>query len=93
VESRASLDDVEERKFLTPPGLELLSLGCPARSQSSDRPRKKVTLYIWFPVSFIFQSIYFFVYENSFTLTLCSLHKETFLKQSIRYSLRTQNEI
>jgi hypothetical protein len=29
---RAGLDDVEERKILTPPGLELRPLGRPARS-------------------------------------------------------------
>jgi hypothetical protein len=28
----AGLDDVENRKFLTPPGLELLPVGRPARS-------------------------------------------------------------
>jgi hypothetical protein len=32
VDLRASLDDLEKRKFLTLPGLELRSLGCPARS-------------------------------------------------------------
>jgi hypothetical protein len=31
---RAGLDDVEKRKFLTLPGLELRPLGCPARIQS-----------------------------------------------------------
>jgi hypothetical protein len=31
---RAGLDDVEKRKFLTLPGLELRPLRCPARSQS-----------------------------------------------------------
>jgi hypothetical protein len=31
---RASLDDVENRKFLTLPAIELRSLGRPARSQS-----------------------------------------------------------
>jgi hypothetical protein len=36
---RAGLDDVEERKFLTLPGLELRSLGHPARSQSLYRLR------------------------------------------------------
>jgi hypothetical protein len=32
VDLRAGLDDLEERKFLTPPGLELRLLGRPARS-------------------------------------------------------------
>jgi hypothetical protein len=32
VDPRAGLDDVEDRKFLTLPGLELRSLGRPARS-------------------------------------------------------------
>jgi hypothetical protein len=31
---RAGLDDVKKRKFLTLPGLELRTLGRPARSQS-----------------------------------------------------------
>jgi hypothetical protein len=34
VDPRAGLDDVEKRKFLTLPGLELRLLGRPARSQS-----------------------------------------------------------
>jgi hypothetical protein len=36
---RAGLDDVEKRKFLTPPGLELRQLGRKARSQSLNRLR------------------------------------------------------
>jgi hypothetical protein len=36
---RAGLDDVEERKFLTLPGLELRPLGLPVRSQSLYRLR------------------------------------------------------
>jgi hypothetical protein len=36
---RAGLDDVEKRKFLTLPGLELRLLGRPARSQSLYRLR------------------------------------------------------
>jgi hypothetical protein len=36
---RASLDDVEKRKFLTLPGLELRALGHPARNQSLYRLR------------------------------------------------------
>jgi hypothetical protein len=36
---RAGLDDVENRKFLTLPGLELRPLGHPARSQSLYRLR------------------------------------------------------
>jgi hypothetical protein len=37
VDPRASLDDVEKRKFLTLPGLELRPLGLPARNQSVYR--------------------------------------------------------
>jgi hypothetical protein len=37
VNPRAGLDDVEKRKFLTLPGLELSFLGRPARSQSLYR--------------------------------------------------------
>jgi hypothetical protein len=36
---RADLDDVEKRKFLTLPGLELLPLGRPARSHLLYRLR------------------------------------------------------
>jgi hypothetical protein len=32
VDPRAGLDDVEDRKFLTPPGLKLRPLGRPARN-------------------------------------------------------------
>jgi hypothetical protein len=39
VDARAGLDDVEKRKLLTLPGLELRSLGRPARSQSLYRLR------------------------------------------------------
>jgi hypothetical protein len=39
VDHRASLDDVEKRKFLTLPGLEVRPLGRPARSQSLYRLR------------------------------------------------------
>jgi hypothetical protein len=35
--ARAGLDDVEKRKFLFLPGLELRPLGRPARSQSLHR--------------------------------------------------------
>jgi hypothetical protein len=39
VDTRAGLDDVEKRKFLTPSGLELRPLGRPAHSQSLYRLR------------------------------------------------------
>jgi hypothetical protein len=39
VNPTAGLDEVEKRKFLTLLGLELLSLGRPARSQSLYRLR------------------------------------------------------
>jgi hypothetical protein len=39
VDPRAGLHDVEKRKFLTLPGLELRRLGYPARSQSLYRLR------------------------------------------------------
>jgi hypothetical protein len=39
VGSRIGLDDVDEKKFLTLPGLELRTLGRPARSQSLYRLR------------------------------------------------------
>jgi hypothetical protein len=39
VDPRAGLDDVEKRKLLTPPGLELRPLGRPACSQSLYRLR------------------------------------------------------
>jgi hypothetical protein len=37
VDPRAGLDDMEKRKFLTLPGLELRPLGYPARTQSLSR--------------------------------------------------------
>jgi hypothetical protein len=37
VDPRAGLDDVENGKFLTLPGLELRLLGCPASNQSLYR--------------------------------------------------------
>jgi hypothetical protein len=44
VDPRASLDDLEKRKFLTLPGLELRPLGRPARSQSLYRLRYPCSL-------------------------------------------------
>jgi hypothetical protein len=44
----AGLDDVEKRKFLTLPGLELRPLGRPARSQSLYRLRYVKTLRVYF---------------------------------------------
>jgi hypothetical protein len=53
MDPRAGLDDVEKRKFLTLPGLELRHLGRPARSQSLYRlrysgylPSKRNVLFI-----------------------------------------------
>jgi hypothetical protein len=42
---RAGLDDVEKRKFLTIPGLELRPLGRPARSQSLYQLRYPSSLF------------------------------------------------
>jgi hypothetical protein len=39
VDPRAGLDDLEKRKFLTLPGLELRPLSCSVRSQSLYRLR------------------------------------------------------
>jgi hypothetical protein len=44
VDHTAGLDDVEERKFLTLPGLEIRPLGRPARSQSLHWLRQKQNL-------------------------------------------------
>jgi hypothetical protein len=44
VDLRAGLDDVENRKFLTPQGLELRLLGRPARSQLLYRLRYQGSL-------------------------------------------------
>jgi hypothetical protein len=44
VDLRADLDDMEKRKFLTISGLELRSLGSPARSQSLYRLRYPCSL-------------------------------------------------
>jgi hypothetical protein len=42
VDPRAGLNEVEKRKFLTPPGLKLRPLGRPAHSQLLYRPPIKV---------------------------------------------------
>jgi hypothetical protein len=44
VNPRAGMDDVEKRKFLTLPGLELRPLGRSARSQSLYRPLYPVSI-------------------------------------------------
>jgi hypothetical protein len=46
VNPRTGLDDVEKRKFLTLSGLELRTLGLPARSQSLYRLRYPGCTYI-----------------------------------------------
>jgi hypothetical protein len=46
VSPRASLDDVEKRKFSTLLGLELQPLGCPACTQSLNRLRYPGS-YLW----------------------------------------------
>jgi hypothetical protein len=50
VDSRTGLDDVEKRKFLTLPGLELRSLSRRARSQSLYR--------LSYPGSYIYVPVY-----------------------------------
>jgi hypothetical protein len=44
VDPRAGLDDVEKRKFLTLPGLELRPLGRPARSLKTDMCTRQFAL-------------------------------------------------
>jgi hypothetical protein len=46
VNPTAGLDDVEKKKFLTVPGLELRPLGRPARIQSLYRLRYPDSLYL-----------------------------------------------
>jgi hypothetical protein len=49
VDSRAGLDDVEKRKFMTVPGLKLRHLCCPARSHSLYRlryPAPEIATYV-----------------------------------------------
>jgi hypothetical protein len=55
VDPRAILDDLEKRKFLTVPGLELRSFGRPARSQSLYR--------LSYPGSYIYIYIYIYIYS------------------------------
>jgi hypothetical protein len=47
VDSRATLDDMEKRKFLSLPGLELRCPCRPGRSQSLYRLRYPSSLHIW----------------------------------------------
>jgi hypothetical protein len=51
VGTRAGLDDMEKRKFMTFPGLELRPLSCPARSQTLYRLRYPGARYTrtWVP--------------------------------------------
>jgi hypothetical protein len=54
---RAGLDNVEKRKFLTLPGLELLPLSRPARSQSLYRLRYPGSYYVDGAVFIYFRKI------------------------------------
>jgi hypothetical protein len=57
VDTRAGLEGVEKRTFLTLPGLELRSLGRPARSQSLYRLRHPGSLH-----KYIY--IYIYIYSR-----------------------------
>jgi hypothetical protein len=48
VDPRAGMDDVERRKFLTLPGLELRPIGLPARNQSLYRLRYPGSSAAWY---------------------------------------------
>jgi hypothetical protein len=55
VDPRAALNDVEKRRFMTLPGLEVRSLGRPARSQSLYRLRYAGSSE-WFGVGIKYQT-------------------------------------
>jgi hypothetical protein len=64
VDPRAGLDDVEERKFLTLPGLELRPFRRPARSQSLYRLRYpgsdfKFQWLVYVPPALMFKTLHF----------------------------------
>jgi hypothetical protein len=61
---RAGLDDVEKRKFLTLPGLELRPLCRPARSQSPYRMRYPGSHYYYY-------YYYYYYYFMAFVFILC----------------------
>jgi hypothetical protein len=72
VNPRAGLDDVENRKILTPPGLELRSLGHPVSRQSPHRLRYPSSLlFNSFPYLFLFFSLLPFVSSSFLIPFLC----------------------
>jgi hypothetical protein len=68
VDPRSGLDDTEKCKFFTPPGIELQTLGRPARSQSLYR------LYYFTTVYFI-NIYYLHAYIYMFTLNFMKINK------------------
>jgi hypothetical protein len=58
VDTRASLDELEKRKFLPPPGLKLRPIGRPVRSQSLYRLR--------YPSSFSIISRFYIQWNHNF---------------------------
>jgi hypothetical protein len=77
VDPRACLDDVEKRKFLTLPGLEIRPLGCPARSQSLYR--------LSYPGS---SSVFNLIYILCLLITAEHIHTRTNIEHSRALTLR-----
>jgi hypothetical protein len=73
VDPRAGVDDLEKRKFLTLPGLELRPLSRPARSQSLYR--------LSYPGSYMLQQQYYKI-NNMFKQTYYSLLNNTAISKS-----------
>jgi hypothetical protein len=61
VDPRAGLDDMEKRRLLPPPGLELRPLSLPARSQSNSVYNHSIyrTYYNMFRPLFVHSPFYF----------------------------------
>jgi hypothetical protein len=58
VDSRAGLDDVEKRKFLTLPGIEIRPLGRPGRSQSLYQLRYPGSSSEWYCLEIHVQEVW-----------------------------------
>jgi hypothetical protein len=74
VDPRAGMDDVEKRKFLTIPGLELRLLGHPARSQSQMKIINFVEIVFSYPFPLY--------YCSSVLLLRIILHQPVFFNSS-----------
>jgi hypothetical protein len=88
---RAGLDDVEKRKFLTLPGLELRPLGRQVRSQSLYRLRHPGSIERW--IFYIYdKDIIEFILASATVLERRGVQSDMFYSLCLNYQIRVCNK-